>query len=79
MSAASFLGVLHIRIFTFSPSALTASVVMAFCVDILLTISVQNGVLMWMRLSSGFLSLFAMRSLSAFTSFMRYLMVFTIQ
>ncbi len=30
--------------FTFSPSALFASVVMAFCVDITLTISVQYGV-----------------------------------
>ena len=44
MSAAAFFGVLHSLTCTFSPSALTASVVTVFCVDIRLTISVQKGV-----------------------------------
>ena len=41
MSAALVVGVLHIRISTFSPSVFVASEVTAFCVLIILTISVQ--------------------------------------
>ena len=79
MSLASLFGVLHILIFTFSPKALTASVVTAFCVCIRRTISVQKGVGMCFLFSPGFTSLLASASLLAFTSFIRYLMVLTIR
>ena len=67
------MGVLHILISTFSPSALMASDVTAFCVLMILTISVQYGVG-----NSAFGSGSA-AFLASFTFFIWWRMTFTIQ